>query len=450
MMRSSPGLGWPELVGPLCDVGVMSSTASLEVPVVRAGERVEVLFGELSELAGQRNAIDGRIVQIVGELDHDGLCGSTGARSIAALVAWKLGASSGNAATIAAVAHRLPVFPRCAQGMREGRLSLDQVGVIAGGAADGSDEHYAEFARVASVSQLRTAVKLEPPPDPDPDPQPEPQPRPDPEPESEPRVSISSTSDEQFCYYRITLSHLEAAKFDAALGSHREALVAECKRDHAAGGDASGRPAALPSTGAAFLRLVDAGWDAEAAARPHGQHTTVVVHVDVKDRVAALHLGPLLSAADRRYLTCEATCEVWFERNGQPIGAGRASRVISRRLRRALEYRDRSCAVPGCAATRGLHAHHLWHWEDGDPTELDNLVLLCPYHHRLHHRGGITITGPPAQLCVTDNAGRTLSPGSLARPPTQPPPAVPPYPGPTGERADWWWYQPFQPQPPPT
>ncbi|TXI40313.1 MAG: HNH endonuclease, partial [Mycobacterium sp.] len=30
------------------------------------------------------------------------------------------------------------------------------------------------------------------------------------------------------------------------------------------------------------------------------------------------------------------------------------------------------------------------------------------------------------------------------------PPAVPPYPGPTGERADWWWYDPFQPQAPPT
>ncbi|WP_231984375.1 hypothetical protein, partial [Mycobacterium sp. E342] len=28
--------------------------------------------------------------------------------------------------------------------------------------------------------------------------------------------------------------------------------------------------------------------------------------------------------------------------------------------------------------------------------------------------------------------------------------AVAPCPGPTGERADWWWYQPFQPQPPPT
>ncbi|WP_244232452.1 hypothetical protein, partial [Mycobacterium innocens] len=33
---------------------------------------------------------------------------------------------------------------------------------------------------------------------------------------------------------------------------------------------------------------------------------------------------------------------------------------------------------------------------------------------------------------------------------TQPPPAVPPYPGPTGERAHWWWYDPFQPQPPPS
>ena len=46
--------------------------------------------------------------------------------------------------------------------------------------------------------------------------------------------------------------------------------------------------------------------------------------------------------------------------------------------------------------------------------------------------------------------GQPLSAGSLARPTTKPPPAVPPCPGPTGERADWWWYQPFQPQPPPT
>jgi hypothetical protein len=418
----------------------MSSTASSDAPVVRADERVGVLFGELSELTGQRNAIDGRIVEIVAELDRDELCGATGARSVAALVAWKLGASSANATTIATVAHRLAAFPRCAQGMREGRLSLDQVGVIAGRAADGSDEHYAELASCATVDQLRTAVKLEPRPEPEPDADPDP----------EPGASITKTCDEKYTHWRITLPHLEAAKFDAALASHRDALIAEWKRDHDTGADQAGQRPPLPNTGAAFLRLVEAGWDAEVAARPHGQHTTVVVHVDVQDKVAALHLGPLLSDADRRYLTCDATCEAWLERAGQPIGAGRATRLISRRLRRALEYRHPTCAVPGCGATRGLHAHHIRHWEDGGATELDNLVLLCPYHHRLHHRGVITITGPADTLSVSDCAGRTLSPASLARPPTRPPPAVAPCPGPTGERAQWWWYQPFQPQPPPT
>ncbi len=412
----------------------MSSTAS-PAAAVSPADRLEVLFEELAELAGQRNAIDGRIVEIVAEIDHDELCGITGARSVAALVAWKIGSSSANARAISTVAHRLEAFPRCAQGMREGRLSLDQVGVIAARAGEGSDEHYAELAALATVNQLRTAVSLEP--------RPEPEPAPDPEPE--PRPLITKTSDEQFACWRIKLPHLDAAKFDAALASHRDALIAEWKRDHGEGDGALDQRPALPSTGEAFMRLVEAGWDAEAARRPHGQHTTVLVHVDVAQRAGALHLGPLLTDAERAYLTCDATCEVWFERDGEVIGAGRATRQISRRLRRALEYRHPTCAVPGCGATRGLHAHHIVHWEDGGATELVNLVLVCPYHHRLHHRGLITISGPADALRVTDSSGRPLRAGSLARPPNRPPPAVPPCPGPTGERAAWKWYDPFQP-----
>ncbi|MFL6082195.1 MAG: DUF222 domain-containing protein, partial [Mycobacterium sp.] len=287
--------------------------------------------------------------------------------------------------------------------------------------------------------QLRTAVKLEPRPEPDPGPD-----RPQPQP------SISKTSDEEGTCWRIKLPRLDAAKFDAALASHLDALIAQWRHDHGDGDPASDQRPPLPTTGEAFMRLVEAGWDAEATRRPHGQHTTVVAHVDVEARAAALHLGPLLTQDERRYLTCDASCEVWFERNGEVIGAGRATRLISRRLRRVLEHRHPMCAVPGCGATRGLHAHHLRHWEDGGVTELVNLVLVCPYHHRLHHRGVITITGPAEDLVVTDSCGRRLSAGSLARPPTRPPPAVPPWPGPTGERADWWWYEPFQPQPPPT
>jgi Domain of unknown function (DUF222)/HNH endonuclease len=436
MMTEHPGSDpQPKLVVPGCNDEIMSLTASPPAAVSPA-ERLEVLFEELAELAGQRNAIDGRIVEIVAELDRDELWGATGARSVAGLVAWKLGSSSGNAHTIATVARRLEEFPRCAAGMREGRLSLDQIGVIAARAGEGSDEHYAELARCATVNQLRTAVKLEP--------------RPESDSRPEPQRSITKTCDEESTFWRIKLPHDDAAKFDAALASHLDALLAEWKQDHGNGERASENCPPLPSTVEAFMRLVQAGWDAEAARRPHGHHTTVVVHVDVEQRAAALHLGPLLTDAERRYLTCDATCEVWFERNGQVIGAGRATRLINRRLRRALEHRHPTCAVPGCGATRGLHAHHIRHWEDGGATELFNLVLVCPYHHRLHHRGVITITRPADDLIVTDSSGRRLSAGSLARPPNLPPPAVPPCRGPTGERADWWWYEPFQPQPPPT
>ncbi len=472
----------------------MSSAAAFLVDdEVSPKERLAELFEQIAELTGQRNAIDAQIVDIVAEIDHGGLAGMTGARSISALVAWKTGVSPRNAKTIAAVAARGEQFPRCVAGLREGRLSLDQVGVLAERAADGSDDHYVELASVATVTQLRKAVGLEPRPDVSPKPQPE--------------RAISRTDHGESVTYRITVSKIEAAKVDAALAGKRDGLIADWKRDrdqdpdatpdadglhgesHAdtsgldgvattdpdAGGvggdfsdvsadhddfadltegvdsaDSEGGPRApMPNSVDAFMELIETGWDGEVARRPHAQHTTVVVHVDVDKQVGALHLGPLLTDAERQYLSCDATCEVWFERAGRPIGAGRSTRTVNRRLRRALEHRDRCCVVPGCGATRGLHAHHLIHWENGGVTELHNLVLVCPYHHRLHHAGGITLTGPAHQLVVTDADGQALTNASLARPPTQPPPAVAPCKGPTGERADWWWYTPFQPQPPP-
>ncbi|WP_155763771.1 DUF222 domain-containing protein, partial [Mycobacterium asiaticum] len=228
----------------------MSSGASA---VVSPKERLAVLFEELAELAGQRNAIDGQIVEIVAELERDELCGMTGARSVESLVAWKTASSSANAKTITTIARRVEEFPRCVQGMREGRFSLDQVGVIASRAGAGSDEHYAQLAAVATVNQLRTAVNLEP--------------RPEPEPVAPPaRPVISKTSDEAGSCYRIKLDHHDAAKFDAALASHRDALIAAWKRDHNTGSGSGGagvsesRPP-LPGTADAFLALIEAGWD---------------------------------------------------------------------------------------------------------------------------------------------------------------------------------------------
>ena len=192
--------------------------------------------------------------------------------------------------------------------MCEGWLSLDQVGVIAEHAADGSDEHYAELAASATVRQLRTAVKLEP--------------RPEPETRPEPERFISRTEADEHITWRIRLPRLDAAKLDTALQTHHDAVVTDWRRDHGIDGEGEQAPP-FPDLVDAFMSLVEAGWDTEAARRPHGLHTTVAVHLNVTDRIAALHLGPVLSEDDRRYLLCDATCEVWFERQGQPVGVGR-------------------------------------------------------------------------------------------------------------------------------
>jgi hypothetical protein len=73
----------------------------------------------------------------------------------------------------------------------------------------------------------------------------------------------------------------------------------------------------------------------------------------------------------------------------QPLDVGRAERLATSPMRKALLIRDRGCAAPGCLCPPGrLEAHHIVHWIDGGVTALDNLVLLCRRHHRFVHERG--------------------------------------------------------------
>jgi hypothetical protein len=40
--------------------------------------------------------------------------------------------------------------------------------------------------------------------------------------------------------------------------------------------------------------------------------------------------------------------------------------------------------------------HHIQHWVNGGPTDLANLISLCPWHHKLVHDRGYLIAAPPA------------------------------------------------------
>jgi hypothetical protein len=57
--------------------------------------------------------------------------------------------------------------------------------------------------------------------------------------------------------------------------------------------------------------------------------------------------------------------------------------------RKALRKRDGGCTFTGChAPSEWCEAHHLWQHDLDGPTLLDNLTLLCTFHHHLVHEGG--------------------------------------------------------------
>ena len=72
-----------------------------------------------------------------------------------------------------------------------------------------------------------------------------------------------------------------------------------------------------------------------------------------------------------------------------PLSVGRTTRTVPAHIRTALHLRDQGCRFPGCDAPPAwTDGHHIIHWADGGPTELENLVSLCRRHHRAVHEQG--------------------------------------------------------------
>jgi hypothetical protein len=49
-----------------------------------------------------------------------------------------------------------------------------------------------------------------------------------------------------------------------------------------------------------------------------------------------------------------------------------------------------TCRFPGCESRR-VDLHHIQYWSHGGRTSLDNLISLCPFHHKLVHDRGYLI-----------------------------------------------------------
>ncbi|HEX5997597.1 MAG TPA: DUF222 domain-containing protein [Jiangellales bacterium] len=99
--------------------------------------------------------------------------------------------------------------------------------------------------------------------------------------------------------------------------------------------------------------------------------------------------GLISTAAVRRISCCAGIQRVVLDPSGAVLDVGREYRTATPAQFAALIARDGGCAFPGCTRPASwCIAHHITHWADGGGTNLDNLVLLCTWHHTVvHHHG---------------------------------------------------------------
>ena len=177
-------------------------------------------------------------------------------------------------------------------------------------------------------------------------------------------------------------------------------------------------------------RALAVGFGGDEVGGSRAERYQVVLHVesdtlqaDTEPGRSDLEDGTRVSAETSRRLSCDASVVRLTESpDGSILDVGRKTRTIPSAIRRALESRDRGCRFPGCGL-RFTDAHHVRHWADGGQTNLDNLVLLCRFHHRLVHEQGYTAHFPRGERLYFLDPSMRMIPD---RPPPFPP--LPPEP----------------------
>ncbi|MCZ6566713.1 MAG: HNH endonuclease, partial [Actinobacteria bacterium] len=109
--------------------------------------------------------------------------------------------------------------------------------------------------------------------------------------------------------------------------------------------------------------------------------------------VTELAHGGLVPNQTAQRLSCDCVLETVVTDGSQDVGVGRNTRTVPGWLRRLVTHRDGGrCQWVGCGHTKCLQVHHIHHWSQGGATDLDNLILLCGFHHRFVHEHDWHIT----------------------------------------------------------
>lgn len=329
-------------------------------PEVLPTERLE---HELTTLAAHVSAATARWLLLVAEYDRREAWASWGARSCAQWLSVRCGIASSTAREQLRVAHALRGLPVITREFTAGRLSYSQVRSLTRMATPETDADLADLARRATGSQLE----------------------------------------------RLARAFVRAAPRDG--DRRRERRSFESRWD--ANGNLQVRVCLTPEQGAMVLAAIEAVDDAPADASstatqrradrlvevirrgiggdgpPIPAEITVVVESDGHGHLAE---GPALDDATVEALRCDNAEVVLTESAGDVLNLGRRRRLPNTAQRRAMRRRDGGCVYDGCGARRWVAAHHVDWWErDKGRTDLNVLVTLCAFHHRLVHQGNLRV-----------------------------------------------------------
>jgi hypothetical protein len=345
--------------------------------------RIAKVDRRIGDRASHINAAYAGLLAEIAEMDVLRGWAHHGAKTIEEWVGWRIGVTPFEARHHVRIARKLGELPKIFGSFRRGELSYWQVKAIVPVATPEVEAQLLNMARHSTAGQLQRLTRafkscLD-------------------------RAELELTNERHaarafnyhfdedgFLQLKGRLTPDAGAVLVAALDKAEESLRAELPDDR----DQHPSPEQIRADA-----LVEVAQDALATsdggspARP-----SVVVHVDVPSLIDGtgercdIADGPCVASETARRLTCDCSLQTYYEVDGNVVDVGRTKRTVPPRMRKALEERDRKCVFPGCDRTRYLDAHHIRHWTiHHGKTQLTNLGLLCPHHHRLMHEGGFTM-----------------------------------------------------------
>ena len=400
-----------------------TTNSSIDDMVARSTAELQA---DLCSLAGQLAAATCRFLVLLGEFDHRDGWGGPGLRSCAQWLSWRCGMSLPAAREQVRVARALRSLPLASAEFAAGRLTYSKVRAITRIARPQTEADLVHLALSTTAGQLDRVVGQYRAAD-------------------EHRLSRHGKAARAFTWswqddgsltVRGKLTAEEGVLLLTALDAMRHRLDGkpdpvpddgDCqpadgrrRRSTDAGSDDVDAEAYRSDNADALVALARAGLDAGPLDTSGSDRFEIVVHADVDNfrtddaadaapddaqpmpvrggsplAEGRCHLrnGPCIHPATLHRLACDSAFRVIMHgSDGSPRDVSDRRRTVTPQLRRLLEERDGGCRFPACGRRKHLHAHHIRFWSLGGPTDLDNLVLLCGFHHRLLHEHGYQIT----------------------------------------------------------